>query len=205
VTRIEPLALEPILHVARNMREEDRREIIATRWMFEPDQIAQETFALARFGCVAHANPPSPNDPSSKGLWPAGRSSGFAQADMPVAVVAAIECWPGFYSVGMFATDAWPEVACSLTRWARRRMAASLLAAGAHRMECRTIEGHETAHRWLERLGAVREAVMPDMGRNRETFYLYAWRLSDVSARIVLESQAAAAAPAAAPAGAERG
>ena len=124
---------------------------------------------------------------------------------MPVAVVAAIECWPGFYSVGMFATDAWPEVACSLTRWARRRMAASLLAAGAHRMECRTIEGHETAHRWLERLGAVREAVMPDMGRNRETFYLYAWRLRDVPSRIVLESQSAAVAPVAAAAGAERG
>lgn len=180
-TRIEPLALEPILHVARNMREEDRREITAARWTFDPDQIAQETFALSRFGCVA---------------WHDG---------VPVAVVATIECWPGFYSVGMFATDAWPEVACSLTRWARKRMAASLLAAGAHRMECRTIEGHEAARRWLERLGAVREAVMPDMGRNRETFYLYAWRLSDVPSRIVLESQAAAAAAAAAPSGAERG
>ncbi|MGB8275592.1 MAG: hypothetical protein WCF16_10035, partial [Alphaproteobacteria bacterium] len=148
---IEPLSSSAVLHVAANMRAEDRREIDACRWVFDPEQIARETFALARFGCVAHAD------------------------GVPVAVVAAVEYWPGFYTVGMFATDDWPKVALSLTRWARARMSAQLLAAGANRMECRVVQGHETAMRWLESLGAAREAALSDCGRNRESFFLYAW------------------------------
>ncbi|MGB8274062.1 MAG: hypothetical protein WCF16_02200, partial [Alphaproteobacteria bacterium] len=49
----------------------------------------------------------------------------------------------------------------------------------AHRAECRSIADHHEAHRWLERLGAVREAYLPDCGKNREPFVLFAWRLSD--------------------------
>jgi hypothetical protein len=163
------------------MRAEDRREIEATRWHFDPERLALETLASARFGCCA------------------------AHDLEPVAVVAAIEYWPGFYSVGMFATDKWPKVALSLTRWVRQRMSAQLLAAGAHRMECRVIEGHGTAMRWLESLGAVREAALVDCGRNRETFYLYAWRLSDVPSRTVQLTETTASAAAAVSAGAERG
>jgi hypothetical protein len=70
-------------------------------------------------------------------------------------------------------------VALGATRWALRSLKPAMLAAGGHRAECRSIETHGTAHRWLESLGFVREAVLPDCGKNRETFYQYAWRLSD--------------------------
>jgi hypothetical protein len=148
--RIAPLEADAVACVARNMRARDREEIFATRWDDDADAVARETVALARLGCVA---------------W---------NGDAPVAVASAIPLWPGVWSIGLYATDAWPRVARAVTRWIARTTPA-LIAAGGHRAECRSLASHATAHRWLERLGAVREAVLPDCGRNRETFYLYAW------------------------------
>ncbi len=154
---IAPLDWRGVLHVALYAREIDRVEIAAGMARYDAAELAGQITTMARFGCVAatvHGN--------------------------PAAVVSATEFYPGFYQVGMFATDDWPQVALGLTRWIRRAMIPALLAAGGHRAECRSIEDHVTAHRWLESLGFVREAVLPDCGKGRETFYQYAWRLTDL-------------------------
>jgi hypothetical protein len=147
---IGPLERDAVAFVARTMRARDRAEIFATRWDDDPDAVAAETMALARIGGVA---------------WNNGA---------PIAVACAMPLWPGVWSIGLYATDAWPAVARAVTRWIKATTR-DFIAGGAHRAECRSLATHTTAHRWLERLGAVREAVLPDYGRNRETFYLYAW------------------------------
>lgn len=90
----------------------------------------------------------------------------------PVAVLTNHIPRPGTLSLGMFATDRWPEVARSASRWCVTTYRPELLAR-FHRLEAASIEGHDVAHRWLEFLGFSREAVMPKFGRNGETFYLY--------------------------------
>jgi hypothetical protein len=97
----------------------------------------------------------------------------------PVAVCGAMEIWPGVWSVFMFATDRWPEVALSVTRWVKRHLIPALVAVGAHRAECHSIEGHHTAHRWLGLLGAHVESVARGMGKKGEDFRRYVWLRED--------------------------
>ena len=148
---IAPLERDAVAFVAQRMRARDREEIFATRWNDDAGAVASETVAFSRFGCVA---------------W---------SAELPVAVVCAIPMWPAVWSVGMYATDRWPSVAPSVTRWIRRVLIPGLTAAGAHRAECRSLATHDASHRLLERLGAMREAVLSGYGRNREDFFLYVW------------------------------
>lgn len=151
-----PLEEDAVRRVAHRMRVVDRREIYAARWREDDDMLAREVVQLSRFGAVT------------------------ALADRtPVAALGACPIYPGVWTAWMFATDDWPRVARATTRWACQALMAAVAAAGAHRVECRSMAGHDAAHRWLERLGAVREATLPDCGKARETFYLYAWRLSD--------------------------
>lgn len=152
---IEPLTEISVARVALNMREADADEIFATRWSYDPLDLARQIVQLATIGFVA-----------------------CLDRD-PVAVVAATPIAPTTMAVGMFATSLWPKVALSTTRFARRLIQASVTEGQIHRAECRSISGHQQAHDWLELLGAVREAELPDMGRNRETFFLYAWRRRD--------------------------
>ena len=153
---IVPLNENTVAAVALTMREADRREIFACRTSYDPLVIAYGITKASRFGGVA--------------LTPSGR---------PAAVVSAIERWPRVYEVAMFATDEWPAVAWSLTRFVSQRMRPAMLKAGGHRAECRSIVGHDVAHAWLDRLGFRCEARLPDFGKDREEFLLFAWRLSD--------------------------
>ncbi len=150
-----------VLEVARHMRAIDRREIFATRWE-EPSETAFERIAdeslLANCGAVI-----------------ATLQAPFA----PVAVVAAKELWPRVYGVAMFATDRWLEVALQACRYIKRELIPELRARGAIRAECHSLADHRDAHAFLEYLGAAREAVVLDFGKNGESFIRYAWRSCD--------------------------
>ena len=147
---ILPLTLEHTLRVALVMRAEDRREIFATRHRDDAAELARLAVALSRFGAIA-----------------------ATALDRPVAALGAIEAWPGVFQVWMFATDDWPKVALEATRWCCRVLRPAMLAAGGHRAECASLDGHRQAQRWLERLGFRREATMPAFGRHGETFHRY--------------------------------
>ncbi len=147
-----PWRAETIRAVLEDLRPEDRRELSATLWHFDPAGLA-EASARARHGFVA------------------GDGNG-----RPVAVVGASELWPGVLQVGLFATPAWPTVARAVAARIRRRLIPELLAAGAHRAQAFSDARHSDAHRWLERLGAHCEARLAGYGRAGEDFLLYAWR-----------------------------
>lgn len=152
-----PLTTDFVRPVARQMRESDRREIFATRQPDDRELLAHQAAEVSRFGAVF------------------GLDSGE-----PVAALGAVEQWPGLWTVWMFATAQWPQVALSTTRYVRRILIPQLIGAGAHRAECKTLMGHHTAQRWMELLGAHHEATHPDYGIGRETFFTYAWSLDDV-------------------------
>lgn len=152
---IEPLTELAVARVALDMRKADMDEIFATRWGYDPLDLARQIVAHATIGFVACLD------------------------RAPVAAVCASPIAPTVLSVGMFATDLWPKVALSTTRFARRLIKAAVTEGAIHRAECRSMAGHEVAHRWLEALGAVHEVDLPDLGKDRQTFRLFAWRRSD--------------------------
>ncbi|TDQ82503.1 hypothetical protein A8950_2326 [Dongia mobilis] len=144
---LRPLGSDDLLFVARHMRMADRAEIFATRFDDDPVALVAEILATDPMGAILAA------------------ADGAA-----VAAIGASEMWPGNWSVWMFATDRWPEVALAATRFAQTRLRPALHRLGARRAECRSMAGHEMAQSWLLRLGARVEAVYPAFGRDGQTF-----------------------------------
>ncbi|WPZ36704.1 hypothetical protein T8K17_11215 [Thalassobaculum sp. OXR-137] len=147
-----------VRHIARNMRADDRAEVHATRWDDDDDRLAAEVCAYP-----------------TKLRWVA------CHGDEPVAVIGAVNMWPGNFSVFMFATDNIQHIGLSLTRFAKYRMIPTLLDMGGWRGEARSAAFHTEAHRWLEALGARRESTLANYGKNGEDFYNYVWTRPDVS------------------------
>jgi hypothetical protein len=145
--------LGAMLWICRNLRESDREEIFATRWDDDADKLAVEAFShWGEFSYVA-----------------------YTDDGEPVAVIGARPLWEGVWAVWMMATDKFDIIGKQLTRWARRVMLPSLLSAGMHRAEARSAATHTTAHRWMEWLGAKREVVLRQYGREKQDFVLFAW------------------------------
>lgn len=141
-----------LLHIFRNMREDDRREVFATRWDTDPDALAVE--AITAWGPFAFV------------AWADGE---------PVAAIGATNVWPGVWSAWMIATDKFGHVGKHLTRWVRRVMIPAIREAGCHRVEARSAADHTVAHAWMEALGAKPEFVLRRYGRDKQDFILFAW------------------------------
>ena len=155
---IRPIEFDAATHVALNMRMADVKEIFACRWTDDAAALVIELMAAV----------------NARGrAWCAG-------GERPVAVFGAVELWPGRWSALMFATDDWPTVALSVTRFVLDDVMPTLIGLGCRRCEVRSMATHHAAHRWLARLGARAEGVHPAEGRNHEAFITYAWTRSDV-------------------------
>lgn len=148
--RLAKLNPGDVLYIAQNLRECDKREIFSTRWSESPEDFTADILSFGEFAWVC-------------GL------------ERPIAAIGAAPLRPGCWTMWMFATDEFNKIGISLTKFAKRVIFPALKEAGAHRLETLSIEGHYTAHRWLEYLGAHREAEHKSFGKNRETFYSYSW------------------------------
>jgi hypothetical protein len=118
----------------------------------------------------------------------------FAHEGRAVAIVTFHRLTPKALVVSMMATDDWPFVGRAVVRWGWREARPALIGLGYERAECRTIEGHAEAIELLERLGFVRECLLPRFGAQGASFLQYAWRLND-HVPIQLAEGAAATAP----------
>ena len=147
---VKDLTHRDCLYVAEKMREADRHEIFATKFHDSPLSLAWE--------CI--------NSSASFG-WTIGK-------DVPICAIGAHVLWPGVWSVWMFATDRFPEVGLFTTRFVKKRIIKALLPI-AHRAQCYSVADHVEAHKWLVKLGASKEAVIQNYGKNAETFYLFSW------------------------------
>lgn len=150
VTAIEPTP-ETVLYVARNMRARDAQEIYATCWEETPEEVTRRVVAGGDFRFA------------------------FAVDGRPACVLGAAPIHPKVWAIWMFATPVWKRCAVTVTRHVRRVIIPSLLEVGAIRASAASHSKHDTAHRWMEGLGAVRESVMPNFGKDGSTFYNYVW------------------------------
>ena len=149
---IHRATLHDLLYVAHNMRDWDRREIFATRRTDDPETLAIDCWYHRETAWVARVDAETP----------------------PAVAMGIIERWPSVFSAWMFGTPKIAEVGVSLHRFVKRDMIPVLRGSGARRVDCMSLEGHEDAHRWLERLGARRHPEpFLNWGRNGETFWMY--------------------------------
>jgi RimJ/RimL family protein N-acetyltransferase len=145
--------LGSLLYVCRNLREADRAEIFASRWTDDPDELAIE--AATRWGDFSYI--------------------AFGGDGVPIASVGASPLHPGVWSGWMMATDDFHTIGKQLTRWMRKVMIPAVVEAGCHRAEARSAAEHHEAHAWMRMLGAKREAVLRQFGREKQDFHLFVW------------------------------
>lgn len=140
------------------MRESDKYEILATLYEMETDEanelIAQMTLDAA----------------TKMGIGWIGY-----RGDEPVAALGLNIMHQGVAQVWMFATDHWPSVALSLTKFAKKTIIPLLKDLCIHRAQCFSIEGHAVAHDWISMLGATKECELKNYGKKGESFHLFAW------------------------------
>jgi hypothetical protein len=93
----------------------------------------------------------------------------------PICCFGAYQTFPGLFEMWMFATDNLSNIGKSMTTAVREVIVPHLFACGARRLECRTMEGHVEAQRWLKAVGARYESSAPNFGRGGQTFHTYRW------------------------------
>lgn len=148
--RLERLNYNDLYTVAENMREWDKREIYATRWNDDPSELANDAMSSYEFGWLAFLE------------------------ERPIAAIGAMPIHPKVWGVWMFATDEFPKIGLGLSRFVVRRIKPALQEV-AHRAECKSMEGHVEAQKWLEFIGFRRESTLPGYGREGESFHVYSW------------------------------
>lgn len=150
---IERACSRDVTYVAAHMRDADRREIYCQR----ADENAHAMAVTMVYTSPVHCY------------------VAFEDGS-PVAAFGAGELHPNMWTAWAFGTRRIRRAIPAVSRHIRDHMIPAILKAGAHRCEVRSIVDHDIAHRWLEGLGAVREAGLPGYGRNGEDFILFAWR-----------------------------
>lgn len=144
--------IEDIEFIALNMRDEDRAEIFGMRHDDNPITLAAETFNALRFGL--------------------GRI--FYAEGRPAAVCGAVPRHPGVWYAFAYGTHEWGSVVRSVTAYARNELGPALRE-NAHRVECQSRFDHVSAHKWLAWLGAERESVLRQFGKDGADYFNYVW------------------------------
>lgn len=151
-----------VLHVARNMREMDKREILDIHKSLNPDM-----FAAVISTAVPNAR----------------LALGFGLDGNPFCAVVLLICGnestPWLGEAALFATDDFPRLARPLIRFIRRAVIPALIGQGMRRVECRALASYAVTRRFLKACGAVEEAVLPDHGPESPDYVLCAWRRRD--------------------------
>lgn len=152
--RLADIDLISAVYVCRELRAADVRELEATRWAaLNPDELAVQI--VQQWAPAGYA-------------W-----SVFGDDGKPAAVFGATQPWPNMFSAWMLATDAFPAVGLPLTKFVKSVFIPHLIERGALRVEARSIDGHDRAHRWLRLLGATVESRMAGYGRAGEDFLVF--------------------------------
>lgn len=149
---VEP-TIEDILHVAQRMRAIDRKEVFALRWDNSEEKLA--------FACMHRGDL----------KWVAKAADGE-----PVYAMGVYPAWPGRWELWGFATDRWPEVMLSVTKFIKRNMVQTLRAGLGNRIDCISLVEKVDGHRWLKYLGATELTLLRAYGRNGEDFKWFEWR-----------------------------
>ncbi len=153
--RIDPLNVRDLTYILANLREPDAREVLCQA----PAGIDRTTLGIAMFQSL-------PRDWAWCASFDGQPACAFGFQPFNVAV-----------SIGWcFGTRHMVRTIPAVSRHCLAREP-DLLALGVRRVEVRSLVGHDIAHAWLTRLGCRRETLLPEFGRDGETFTLWAWTL----------------------------
>jgi hypothetical protein len=155
LVEIEDATYPAVVYIARHMRLLDADEIYPHMWSPTPENLAIGTCqSILKFVALKDGK--------------------------PTATWGANERLPKVWNCWMYATDNWMEVALAVTRHIHKVVRPAVVNSGASRLDCWSMEGHDIAHRWLEMLGARREASLEDYSSERKTYYCYSWTRSQL-------------------------
>lgn len=137
------------------MRERDLEEFLAVSYEKDKDELARSL--AQRYGDLPFA-------------------FCFGIDDKPVAIWTGIELHPGVWSIGMWATDDFPKIAKFVTKMCCTHIFSAMLTTGCHRIECKSIIGYDSVHRWLSFCGLRQsKETLQKYGKNGEDFVLFEW------------------------------
>lgn len=140
---------EDIATVCANLRDDDRREVMLTRWSDSTDDLASAIMRVSGGRFAAR--------------W-RGR---------PVAVFGVTPSTPGVGQGWLIGTDEIGRCGIEIAH-ACRKIARTLLAGDTNRIHSFSAVFHVEAHAWLEAIGAVRESTLRAYGKDGTDFYCYA-------------------------------
>lgn len=158
LTDLDYTALEFII---LNMRQRDKDEIYALRPHDNPLQLAMEAHHQIK------------NTGRGRIAWWKGK---------PAACLAFTEDWPGVWSVWMFGTDDFKNVAIDLLRAARKEAVDILKVCAGHRIHCDARSDYKEAHKLIRAAGGREEVTFPAYGKNGEDYTRFVWLRSRDSA-----------------------
>ena len=147
--------LSSIEYICLNLRELDKTEIFSIRPHNSPVLLAWEAHYLIR------------NSGRGRVAWWNGR---------PAAMIALVEERKSVWSVSMFGTDAFRNVAFTCMRWARENLREVVSELGGKRLHCDSHVNHHEAHKFLRAMGAVEEGPpMQGFGKDGSAYVRFVW------------------------------
>jgi len=93
----------------------------------------------------------------------------------PVVIAGAMETEPSVFEIWLFTTDEVSKIRFPFARYIKTVIIPLLKAAGATRLYTKTVADYDIALRWLDYLGAKRETVLRQHGKNGKDYHVYVW------------------------------
>jgi hypothetical protein len=157
---IRPGTPRDLCFIAANLRQWDRRELSASALLSSMTEAAMLSWYMS----------------GPQWCWTAWLGD-QPQAAFGVSTMGPMQ--PHLRSAWCWGTDRLRRCAPAITRFCVKEWPSRLIGEGVTRVEIRSLEGHDLAHRWLAGLKAHHEGAMKGYGTNGETFELWAWLKED--------------------------
>ncbi len=142
---IKPADDEAVFFILKHMRPQDRQEILATEF---DDDLKRIAIKFAQ-GCDM--------------AWVFCDGDGKA-----VAFLGGVKLWPNAGQVGFVATDDWPKVALSVSRWLYQNKLFILRHYGLKHVFCFMHSQYKQNAKWLKWLGFEAKGQLDGFGKNGE-------------------------------------
>lgn len=141
--------LRDLSYIAANLRPDDKAEIDCQCEAWKPAQLALAALQGHAYVVTLDGN--------------------------PEAAFGATEQRTGLWIIWSWGSRRMWRTVPTITKFCMEVVIPDVLNAGAMRGEARAMASNQMAVRWLERLGATRQGVLRNFGKNGEDFLLFEW------------------------------
>ncbi len=147
---IVELSWERAIYVSTRMREDDLREVMASRWNNNPYDFAAECMRLpgVKMACI-----------DSHGI--------------PVAIGGIAVHLPKIGQAWLIGTDAIGQHGIEIAHTCKNLIRRLLSNGDLHRVQAFSASFHTQAHQWMKAIGLSEESRMPCYGKSKEEFVTF--------------------------------